>query len=81
MTNADPALAPEADQPQTIALSLIAHTNVGKTTLARTLLGRDVGDVRDEPHVTVRAKGKPPPSEGPSKGRRSRFGRAPETPL
>lgn len=35
-----------------IALSLVAHTNVGKTTLARTLLGRDVGAVRDAPHVT-----------------------------
>jgi hypothetical protein len=35
-----------------IALSLIAHTNAGKTTLARTLLQRDVGEVRDEPHVT-----------------------------
>jgi hypothetical protein len=35
-----------------IALSLIAHTNVGKTTLARTLLRSDVGEVRDEPHVT-----------------------------
>lgn len=41
--------------PQTIALSLISHTNVGKTTLARTLLGRDVGEVRDEPHVTLSA--------------------------
>jgi hypothetical protein len=36
----------------TIALSLISHTNAGKTTLARTLLQRDVGEVRDEPHVT-----------------------------
>ncbi|MCW5660697.1 MAG: GTPase domain-containing protein [Burkholderiaceae bacterium] len=35
-----------------IALSLIAHTNAGKTTLARTLLQSDVGEVRDEPHVT-----------------------------
>ena len=35
-----------------IALSLISHTNAGKTTLARTLLGRDVGEVRDAPHVT-----------------------------
>ena len=42
--------------PQTIALSLISHTNVGKTTLARTLLGRDVGDVRDEAHVTMQAE-------------------------
>jgi hypothetical protein len=35
-----------------VRLSLVAHTNVGKTTLARTLLGRDVGEVRDAPHVT-----------------------------
>jgi hypothetical protein len=35
-----------------LQLSLVAHTNVGKTTLARTLLGRDVGEVRDAPHVT-----------------------------
>lgn len=40
---------------ETIALSLISHTNVGKTTLARTLLGRDVGEVRDAPHVTTEA--------------------------
>jgi hypothetical protein len=36
----------------TITLSLVAHTNVGKTTLARTLLGRDIGEVRDAAHVT-----------------------------
>ncbi len=41
--------------PETISLSLISHTNVGKTALARTLLGRDVGDVRDAPHVTASA--------------------------
>jgi hypothetical protein len=35
-----------------INLSLISHTNVGKTTLARTLLRRDVGEVVDAPHVT-----------------------------
>ncbi len=35
-----------------ITLSLVSHTNVGKTTLARTLLGHDVGEVRDAPHVT-----------------------------
>ena len=40
---------------QTIQLSLVSHTNVGKTTLARTLLGRDVGEVRDEAHVTLSA--------------------------
>jgi len=30
----------------------VSHTNAGKTTLARTLLGRDIGTVRDAPHVT-----------------------------
>ena len=38
--------------PTAIALSLISHTNVGKTTLARTLLRSDIGDIRDAPHVT-----------------------------
>ena len=38
-----------------IALSLISHTNAGKTTLARTLLGRDVGVVHDGQHVTQEA--------------------------
>lgn len=42
-----------------IALSLIAHTNVGKTTLARTLLARDVGEVRDAAHVTTEATAYP----------------------
>lgn len=40
----------------TITLSLVAHTNVGKTTLARTLLRRDIGEVRDAPHVTESAE-------------------------
>lgn len=39
-----------------IQLSLISHTNVGKTTLARTLLGRTLGEVRDAPHVTAVAE-------------------------
>jgi hypothetical protein len=43
------------DQPS-IDLSLISHTNVGKTTLARTLLRRDIGEVRDEAHVTMHAE-------------------------
>ena len=42
----DPTAAPTR-----VALSLVSHTNVGKTTLARTLLRRDVGEVRDEAHV------------------------------
>jgi hypothetical protein len=36
----------------TVTLSLVSHTNAGKTTLARTLLGADIGEVRDAPHVT-----------------------------
>ncbi|HVS17159.1 MAG TPA: DUF3482 domain-containing protein [Planctomycetota bacterium] len=35
-----------------VTLSLVSHTNVGKTTLARTLLRRDIGVVLDAPHVT-----------------------------
>jgi len=42
--------------PATIQLALISHTNNGKTTLARTLLGADVGEVRDAAHVTVFAE-------------------------
>jgi len=36
-----------------VVLSLISHTNVGKTALARTLLRRDVGEVADSAHVTL----------------------------
>lgn len=43
----------------TINLSLISHTNAGKTTLARTLIGRDVGEVRDAAHVTDLAQAYP----------------------
>ena len=46
-----------AAPPRTIALSLVSHTNVGKTTLARTLLRRDIGEVRDADHVTFAAEG------------------------
>lgn len=45
-------LATAAGETASIELSLISHTNAGKTTLARTLLSRDVGEVRDAPHVT-----------------------------
>jgi hypothetical protein len=40
----------------TIQLALISHTNNGKTTLARTLTGIDVGEVRDAAHVTIRSE-------------------------
>ncbi len=41
--------------PLSIHLSLVSHTNIGKTTLARTLLMRDVGEVADRAHVTEAA--------------------------
>jgi hypothetical protein len=48
-----------AERPSAINLSLISHTNAGKTTLARTLVGRDVGEVRDAQHVTQEASSYP----------------------
>ncbi len=44
------------DTPVKIQFALISHTNNGKTTLARTLVGVDVGEVRDAAHVTVLAE-------------------------
>ena len=49
--------APAIRDGVTVNLSLISHTNAGKTTLARTLLGQDVGEVRDAAHVTDVATG------------------------
>ena len=46
------AIATTDDAPGVVSMSLVSHTNAGKTTLARTLLGRDIGEVRDAPHVT-----------------------------
>ena len=40
----------------TINLSLVSHTNVGKTTLMRTLTRQDIGEVADRPHVTEEAE-------------------------
>ena len=55
----DPAQAATnvAQHATQVALSLVSHTNAGKTTLARTLLGRDIGEVRDAAHVTDLAEG------------------------
>jgi len=53
---AAPALPVE---PGVVTFSLISHTNVGKTTLARTLLRRDVGDALDQSHVTDTAEAWP----------------------
>ena len=40
-----------------INLSLVSHTNVGKTSLMRTLIRRDIGEVADRAHVTEHAEG------------------------
>ncbi len=47
------------DGPVQIQFALISHTNNGKTTLARTLVGVDVGEVRDAAHVTIFAESHP----------------------
>jgi hypothetical protein len=43
-------------EPVNIQFALVSHTNNGKTTLARTLVGVDVGEVRDAAHVTIFAE-------------------------
>jgi hypothetical protein len=50
--DAAPGLAASATPTCVVNLCLVSHTNAGKTTLTRTLLGRDIGEVRDRPHVT-----------------------------
>ncbi len=40
----------------TLHVALLSHTNAGKTTLARTLLRRDIGAVMDRAHVTETAE-------------------------
>ncbi|WP_229425393.1 DUF3482 domain-containing protein [Massilia sp. Se16.2.3] len=47
------------DAPVKIQFALVSHTNNGKTTLARTLVGADVGEVRDAAHVTTFAEAHP----------------------
>jgi hypothetical protein len=42
--------------PAHIEFALVSHTNNGKTTLVRTLIGIDVGEVRDAAHVTAFAE-------------------------
>jgi hypothetical protein len=57
--SADPSASAgtfDTASPTRIELALISHTNAGKTSLARTLLGKDIGEVRDAPHVTELAE-------------------------
>jgi len=53
---AEPADGAASDA-RAVNLSLVSHTNAGKTTLVRTLLAQDVGEVRDAAHVTDVATG------------------------
>ncbi|HET6338966.1 MAG TPA: GTPase domain-containing protein, partial [Polyangiales bacterium] len=39
-----------------IGVGLLSHTNAGKTTLARTLLRKDIGEIGDRAHVTEDAE-------------------------
>ncbi|MEM8932137.1 MAG: DUF3482 domain-containing protein [Acidobacteriota bacterium] len=55
-TEAVAAIDEPTGSPPAITLALVSHTNVGKTTLARTLLRRDVGQVLDQAHVTEEAE-------------------------
>ncbi|WP_312552372.1 DUF3482 domain-containing protein [Massilia sp.] len=48
-----------SEVPVKIQFALVSHTNNGKTTLARTLVGVDVGEVRDAAHVTTFAEAHP----------------------
>ena len=40
-------------EPSTISVGLVSHTNAGKTTLARTLLRRDIGEIADRPRDEI----------------------------
>ena len=52
-----------------INLSLVSHTNIGKTTLARTLLMQDVGEVADRADDVFKNDKK----DGPIKDREKRI--------
>ena len=49
---ADTATPAPANSDQSIQWCLLSHTNIGKTTLARTLVEGDVGEIQDAAHVT-----------------------------
>ena len=55
-TNTSPAIATEASADNQIQWCLLSHTNIGKTTLTRTLLADDVGEIQDAAHVTSQSQ-------------------------
>ena len=63
MTADTSTLTPDAPQNDGVANAdnaiqwcLLSHTNIGKTTLARTLLADDIGEVQDAAHVTSQSQ-------------------------
>ncbi|GAB2486347.1 hypothetical protein GCM10027082_41650 [Comamonas humi] len=50
------AIDPPPGADTSIAWCLLSHTNIGKTTLARTLLADDVGEIQDAAHVTSQSQ-------------------------
>ena len=58
VTAADAATAAATDGPneQSIQWCLLSHTNIGKTSLARTLLADDIGEIQDAAHVTSQSQ-------------------------
>ncbi|WP_246480439.1 DUF3482 domain-containing protein [Inhella gelatinilytica] len=47
-----PGRTSQVEQDKSIHIFVAAHTNVGKTALLRTILGKDVGVVEDAPDIT-----------------------------
>ena len=41
---------------KSIQWCLLSHTNIGKTTLTRTLMADDVGEIEDAAHVTTQSQ-------------------------
>ena len=41
---------------RSIQWCLLSHTNIGKTTLTRTLMADDVGEIEDAAHVTTQSQ-------------------------
>ncbi|MBF5005376.1 DUF3482 domain-containing protein [Diaphorobacter caeni] len=52
----DTHIPESASSTQQIQWCLLSHTNIGKTTLTRTLLADDVGEVQDAAHVTSQSQ-------------------------
>ena len=56
MTTAPNEPVVDAHPDQSIQWCLLSHTNIGKTTLARTLLADDIGEIQDAAHVTSQSQ-------------------------